>query len=174
MAFNQVKLYRLLVLDIQLGANAVVTFYTELPDAGLNQVRQVTLAATSGRQPVKVKLPGTARGRYAKVAIAPTGTMRLFGMTLYGKVIGAAGETQWFWAPGPVEGTPEEWTSVKLPIPPTPEEFTAAPLPIPPTPEEWTEARLPIPPTPEEWSQMAVPLPATPDLPEWAALPVDA
>jgi hypothetical protein len=160
MGLERVKQYRLLILDVEIDATAVVTFATELPGPGLAIVRTATLAATTGRQPVKVLLPGNAKGRYAQVSIAPTGAMILYGVVLWGKTMGEASETSWTWAAGPVVPTPDDWTTVPLPIPPTPEEWEAVPLPIPPTAEEWTAAALPIPPTADEY--------------EWAEIPVDA
>ena len=169
MAFSRVKTYYRLVLDVQLDAPAVLSFYTE---RGL--IRELTLAATVGRAPVKVALPGNALGRYAQLKLAPTGIARLFGVLLYGKVNGEAGETSWSWSAGPVDPTPDQWTVQPLPIPQTPEEYSTQPLPIPQTPEDWTEAKLPIPPTPEDWNLFPLPVPATADAYDWAEIPVDA
>jgi hypothetical protein len=167
MGLDRVKQYRLLILDIEIDATAVVSFATELPGPGLAVVWRTTLAATTGRQAVKVLLPGNAKGRYAQVTVAPTGAMILYGVVLWGKTMGEASETSWTWAAGPVVPTPDDWTTVPLPIPPTPEEWEAVPLPIPPTSEEWQSVALPVPPTPEEWE--AAPLPTPPTSEEWTA-----
>lgn len=168
MASELVKLYRLLILDIDLGSAATLTLTTE------NLTVTRAIAATSGRRPVKVRLPFNCKGRYAKVKILPTGKTRLFGMTLYGRRLPNGQEMSWQWAPGPVEETPEVWIKVELPIPATPEEWTDQPLPIPATPNEWTDQPLPIPPTPNEWTEQALPVPPTPE--DWReqALPIPA
>jgi hypothetical protein len=186
-AFNRVKLYRLLVLDVDLNAPAVFSFWTELPAAGLNLVRQVTLQATAGRQPVKVLLPSTAKGRYAKAQLAPTGIARLYGVVLFGKRTGEPAPVEWEWRAGPVDPTPEDWQVIPLPIPPTSEEWTLEPLPIPPTGEEWQVVvssqipqtpdawdaiALPIPPTGEEWQVLAAQIPVTPEAWETVPLPI--
>lgn len=141
---GRINFYRVCVLDVDLAAPAVFTFSTELPDAGMNVARQVTLPATSGRQPVMVKLPGTAKGRYGQAQLAPTGEARLYGIVCHVKRAGEATETTWTWTAGPVEPTPESWMDIKLPIPPTPEEWIELPLPIPPSAELHEWANLPV------------------------------
>lgn len=166
MSAERIKFYKYLVLDIELSAPATLVLNT-----GLVTITKALSAGT--RRPVKLRFDGTARGRYAQVQIVPSGLMRLFGMTLYGRRVGESAEASWVWIPGPVDGTPEEWTVHPLPIPPTPEEWTAHPLPIPESSEEWTAHPLPIPESSEEWTRRAVPIPESTDLPLWANIPMD-
>jgi len=187
MPVSRVKIYRWLVLDIELDAAATFTFLTELPGAGVAAVLTTTIGPTTGRVPLKIPLPGNAKGRYCQVKIAPTGVMWFYSMVLWGKPMGEAQETSWTWAAGPVTPTPEEWAVIPLPIPPTGEEWSVIPLPIPPTGEEWSVIPLPIPPTSEEWQVIQIPIPPTPETwqlfklpvpessltPSWADLPVD-
>ena len=153
MPLTRPGLYRRLVLDIELAASAGIVLATE----GGNW--SASVGPTSGRQPVVIKLPAYARGRQAQLTITPAGVMRLYGIMLHGRILGQAGEATWSWHAGPVAGTPEEWTDVKLPIPETP--------------EGWTDVKLPIPETPEGWQTVAVPIPPTSDELYWAEVPVD-
>jgi hypothetical protein len=177
---ERVKLYKLLVVDGQFDQVATLTFSTGLID--------LTFTLPAGaRKPIKLRMPPTARGRYAQLTIRPQSTMRLFSVALYGRRIGEPSEASWAWVGGPVDPTPEEWSNLQIPIPPTPEEWNTLPVPVPPTPEEWNTLPVPIPPTPEEWitqplpipvtpedwALLQVPIPATAELPEWAALPMD-
>lgn len=169
MAIDRIKLYRYLVLDVDLSGIASFTFYTEM------FTTTISLAATVGRLPVIVKLPGNAKGRYAKVSILPSSTMRLYAIELYGKRIGEVDETKWeLSVPPAATPTSEIWTSEPLPIPVTSEEWRQESLPIPPTADAWITEKLPIPVTEEEWKLLTVPIPPSSDMQEWADLTMDA
>lgn len=174
MSFERIKFYKRLVVDAQLDAPAMLRFYVELPGLGLRQVRAVMLPATAGRAPIKVALPGSAKGRYAKVSLEPTGTARLYGMLLLGRMVGQSAPASWSWAPGPVDPTSEGWTIHPLPIPPTPEDWETRALPVPPTSDDWETRSLGIPPTSDDWALFNLPVPHTADEYVWTQIPVDA
>jgi len=172
MGFETLNLYREIELDASLEAAATLLVSTETPGQAVTGRFSKNLAATSGRVPVNVRLPGDLRGKLLKLRLTPTGLCVLYGARVYAKPLGV--ESAWGWYPLPVVETPEGYSAASLPILPTPEGWSEAPLPIVPTPEGWSEAPLPIVPTPEGWEIQPLPLRETPLEPGWVDLPVDA
>lgn len=151
MGFEKVQFYGIVEIDCNAVAQAVFNLYTDQP-AGVMALRETrTIAATSGRQVVRIRLAGTTKGKLLRPEIVPTGLFYLYGMRVWARVAGAAAPWQWYAIP--VVETPEAWTAVKLPIEPTPDEWSAVKLPIPESGEEWTPVKLAVQPSSEtaEW-----------------------
>lgn len=168
-----VHLYRKLILDLDSAAQATLEVLTELPTAPTAVRNTYTIAATSGREPVKILLPADLRGRYLKLRLSATGVVRLYGAKVYMRDLGQKQPSAWRWERLPVEVTPDLFSPVKLPIPPTPDEFGAVRLPIEPTPDDFSAVKLPIPPTPDDFAAVRVPIEPTPDEFRAVKLPIE-
>jgi len=173
LAFERLKEYRKVRLDLDTSGQMTLEVYTDLPGEGMAlRYSEVinTEATTTGRRMVEVGLPGNVKGRLMKLRLAGGAEVRLFGARVLARVLGGA--EGWDWYPVPIEETPDLFGTAQLPIEPTPDGFAEAHLPIEPTPDDFAEARLPIEPTPEGWATAGLPMRATPDLRTWVSLPV--
>ena len=164
MGFQTCKLYREIELDVDIAtaASGTLTVYTNFPGNVMALRHTATIAATSGRAPINVRLPGTCIGKLIRLKLSCTGIVRLYGSRVLAKEIGTpdAEPPAWGWFPVYVEQTPEE--------------FAVVHLPITPTPEEWTVVHLPITQTPEDWTVMKLAMRDTPDVFAWVDIPMDA
>lgn len=177
MAFEFLKLFQQIELDIQTAGPMLLQVSTDIPgDAQAVRWEQFidTSDTTTGRVPVNVRLPGNCKGRQIKLRISGPYITRIFGCRVFAKELGTPTPTSWSWRPVPVDVTPDLFTTAKLPIDPTPNEFASAKLPIDPTPNEFSPAKLPIDPTPNEFSPLKMPMHPSDTLFEWVSLPMDA
>ena len=173
MAFERLKEYRKVRLDLDISGAMTLEVYTDLPGEGmaLRYSQGVnTETTTTGRRMVEVGLPGNVKGRFMRLRLAGAAEARLFGARVLARVLGGA--EGWEWYPVPIEATPDLFSTAQLPIEPTPDGFSEARLPIEPTPDGFAEARLPIEPTPEGWATAALPMRESPELRTWVNLAV--
>ena len=159
--FQLTALYRKLELDlnIQIGADdpsiTEVHFLTDRPGAPGMVIRTLerisTASANAGRQIVRVDLDGATRGRLFQIKIVPpvgtsvgVGSITLYGIKIYAKLLGPHRKTTWQWYTVALEGTSDVWQERRLPIPPTPDTFTEVSLPIRSTPRDPSWKELPV------------------------------
>lgn len=177
MPFESVKLFRKIVLDLDTSGAVTLEVFTEQPGSAslLRATYTVnTESSTTGRLPVKLILPSETKGRYLRLKLSGSATVRLFGARVYYREIGQNTLSVWRWASVPVEITPDLFSPARLPIPPTPDEFAAVKMPIEPTPDEFSAVRVPgIPPTPDEFAAVEIPMPRSDYIPKWFDLPLD-
>lgn len=146
MPVEKLKEYREVELDIDTDGITVAELWTELP--GQQMVlryshRFNTEDTTPGRRPVNFRVPGTSKGKLARVRLTTAAAVRVYGAKVLGRFLGSNSPCGW----------------MNLPVEPTPNVFTAALLPIEPTPEIYGAYLLPIP--------------ETPLVPIWVTVPVD-
>jgi len=184
MAFEKVKLFGKIEVDIAASSVGTFALLTDVPGYAMAQRFTFSVPITT-RRPVVSRVPNNTVGHLLKVSYTPgSGQAVIYGARIWARELPGG---QWQWYPLPVVETPVEFTAMDLPIPRTPEEFSPARLPIQSTPEEWASAVLPIPPTPEEYSAAPLPIPQTPEawssislpvkptpvVPDWADMEID-
>jgi hypothetical protein len=162
MGFELLKLFQQVEFDIDTAGPMLVEVSTDLPGNAMavRASRQIDTAATSGRVPVNIRLPGNCKGRQIKLRVSGNYICRIFGARVFAKDLGTPTPTGWSWRPVPVDVTPDLFTVAKLPIEETPNEFASA--------------KLPIDPTPDEFAGLKVPLTPSDVLFDWIDIPVDA
>lgn len=157
MAFERVKLFGIIELDVEATAAGTLKLYTNLPGTALALRATLTVPITS-RRPVRFRLSGAVKGHLLQVSYDPgaAGVSRLYGARVWARELP---EGRWGW--------------YSLPVVPTPDQFVTMRLPVPPTPEEWRQVQIPIPPTPEQWTRVELPVKPTPLVPDWVELEMD-
>jgi hypothetical protein len=157
MPFERVTLFAILEFDYLAPAGALGHFYTDLPGNVIaERTAGLAIPAAATRRTIKLRLPGTVKGKKYQVKVTSAGAVILFGGRVYARPLGLGAE--WAWYALPIPATGDAWSDFKLPIPATADSFS--------------DFRLPIPRTAEEWSQVQVPMHKTPELLDWVDVPV--
>jgi hypothetical protein len=170
-----VTLFKLVEVLIDSPAGCTLQFFTDMPGDALTVRVTDTIAATAGRHPHRMVLPGFVKGKLYQMKITPTGGvgMSIYSAKVYARPLGPPpAPWAWYSVPG-IFATQDDWTAMKLPIEQTSDQYQALKLPVEVTPEEYTALKLPIDPTSETYSSMALPVKPTPVVPEWVSVQVD-
>jgi len=155
---ERVKLFK--EIEVIYDGAGTLDFSTDLPNFDVTLVRSFTLAATTGTETVKLRLPPTAQGRLLKVQLqAGTVDLKVFQIRVWTRTVGENGIVVWQWIP--------------MPIAQTPEQYAWADIYVAPTAPAWEWVELPVPKTPLDWSWVDLPVEKTPELPSWVDLPVE-
>lgn len=155
---ERIKLFK--EIEVVYDGAGTLDFSTDLPNSDVTLVRSFTLAATTGTETVKLRLPPTAQGRLLKVQLqAGSVDLKVFQIRVWTRTVGENGVVLWQWIP--------------MPIAQTPDQYAWADVYVAPTPPAWEWAELPIPKTPLDWSWFDLPVEKTPELPAWVDLPVE-
>ena len=170
MAFEKVKLFAKIELDVEATAQGVFVIETDVPGNAIT-LRYSFIVPVTSRRPVSSRLPYNTQGKLLRVSYSPgAGQSRLYGVRAWARELPNG---QWGWYPLPVIDSPVEFAPRALPIPVTSQEWSAIPLPIPVTPEEWQALVIEIPRTVETWEERKLPIRPTPPIADWVSLPID-
>lgn len=105
---------------------------TSLPGENIQTRSTYTLNTTiktTGREPVRFRVPGNTKGWLQRFRISGPYVCRIFDVQVYGRRVGG-GATPWQWLKVPMEHTADEWAPITLPMHKTAEEFSWADLPV--------------------------------------------
>ena len=166
MGWERVSFFRTIEIEAQCTAAVTLAVYTDQPGDALVLRETKTLPAASGRRVYKFHLAGTTKGRLYRLELQSAGVVRLFGIRIFARQIGA----DWGWTGLEVEPTAQAWTEHPLSIESTPDAFTEHRLSIEPTADTFAEHVLPIQPTSETFSEF--PLPVEPTSNDWTSHPL--
>jgi hypothetical protein len=114
---ERVKLCREIELDIDNSGNTALALLTDLPGGVMtSRLGATTIAATSGEQTVKVRVPGTIKGRLLQLNLTPAADLIIYAIRMNVKTIGEPNASSWQWIELPVEQT-QDGVWVKIPFP---------------------------------------------------------
>jgi hypothetical protein len=108
------------------------TFQTSLPGRNLATAASYTFNTTvntTGREPIRFRVPGNTKGWLQRFSVTGPYVCRLFDVQVYGRRVGGAA-TPFQWLKVPMERTPDEWMPIQLPMNKTATEFTWVDLPV--------------------------------------------
>lgn len=123
---ERVKLAKEIEVVYSTVGTVTVTLSTDLPGNAIASRGTSTLPATQGlalgfpatdgEQSVKLKLPGTIRGRLYQVRLDPSVDCRVEAIRLWMKMIGEPNATSWQWIDFPLEKTTDAiWSPLSFP-----------------------------------------------------------
>lgn len=114
---ERVKLCREIELDIDNSGNTALALLTDLPSGVMtSRLGATTIAATSGEQTVKMRIPGTIKGRLLQLNLTPAADLIIYAIRMNIKTIGEPNASSWQWVELPVEQT-QDGIWIKLPFP---------------------------------------------------------
>jgi hypothetical protein len=114
---ERVKLFKEIELRLDNANNTVLTLETDQPGGALATRFSTTIAATSGEQSIKVRLPNTVKGRTLRLKLAPTADCAAYSIRAWLKTIGEPNAGPWTWIPLPLTPTQDAiWVSVPVPV----------------------------------------------------------
>lgn len=139
------SLFRFVEVLVDAPGGGTLTFSTDLPGGVMATRGTGNIPVTSGRQPYRLCLPGTAKGKQYELSVVPAGAsaVRLYAAKVYARALGPV-PTPWAWYAVPVLETPVEWQPIRLPIPQTSDDWQALKLPVAPTPDVPAWAQIPV------------------------------
>jgi hypothetical protein len=115
---ERIKMIREFEVVYSSTGTAAMTIYTDLPGTGALALRVTkTLAATTGEQSAKVRVPADLWGRLIQIYITPTTDFQLEAIRARMKSIGEPNASGWAWVALPVVATEDAvWMEVPIPV----------------------------------------------------------
>jgi hypothetical protein len=115
---ERVKLFREIELDLRSAATVTGTFLTDLSGGTVTSRLSSTIATTSSnRKTVKIRVPGTVKGRLFQWTGSSSADFVLYAARLFVKMIGEPNATPWHWVEFPVTRTAQGvWAWASAPV----------------------------------------------------------
>jgi hypothetical protein len=146
LASERVKMFKEIELVYANAGVGTLAFATDLPNTAITTVKTFALAATSGAETHKLRLPQYCKGRLLRVEIRPgSGDLQIFACRVWTRTIGESGQVMWTWVPLPIPATPENYAWAEVYVAATPPAYSWVQIYVAPTQTEaWNWADLPV------------------------------
>jgi hypothetical protein len=118
---ERVKLIKEIQLDYEATADLSLAVLTDLPGGAMALRNTQSTALTTGRESLKIRMPGTIKGRLYQIKITSTADFILYTLRANMKQVGAPFASPWNWLEFPLEKTIQGvWGWAGLPVERTP------------------------------------------------------